>query len=209
MSRTAVRKLATVVCKFLLNFQNSPLQKKSFAPTKILKFLRLIKHMKYFAGVLGQAVFTLGLAFSGCNSTAAIVFLTAATAIHGAVSTGPLASFVDLGPNFASIILGISGIFTVIPGFISPIIVGLLTYKNVRYYVLRFLMAFHKKIYFFQQTISQWQIVYLISFVQLLVCGILHLLFSKSDIQPWNDPKPKEKELEVIGGEKEKMLANN
>jgi len=47
-------------------------------------------------------VFILGLAFSGCNSTAAIVFLTAATATSGAVSTGPLASYTDLSPNFAS-----------------------------------------------------------------------------------------------------------
>jgi hypothetical protein len=44
----------------------------------------------------------LGLAFSGCNSTAAIVFLTLATAASGAVSTGALASYIDLSPNFAS-----------------------------------------------------------------------------------------------------------
>jgi hypothetical protein len=44
----------------------------------------------------------LGLAFSGCNSTAAIVFSTVATAASGAVSTGPLASLIDLSPNFAS-----------------------------------------------------------------------------------------------------------
>lgn len=44
----------------------------------------------------------LGLAYSGCDYTAAIIFLTAATAVHGAVSTGPLASFIDLSPNYAS-----------------------------------------------------------------------------------------------------------
>jgi hypothetical protein len=44
----------------------------------------------------------LGLAFSGCNSTAAIAFSTVATAVSGAVSTGPLASFIDISPNFAS-----------------------------------------------------------------------------------------------------------
>jgi hypothetical protein len=44
----------------------------------------------------------LGLAFSGCNATAAIVFSTVATGVSGAVSTGPLASFIDISPNFAS-----------------------------------------------------------------------------------------------------------
>lgn len=44
----------------------------------------------------------LGLAYSGCDKITAIVFLTLATAANGAVSTGPLASFVDLSPNYAS-----------------------------------------------------------------------------------------------------------
>lgn len=73
----------------------------------------------------------LALAYSGCNSLAAIVFLTLATAVHGAVSTGPLASVVDISPNHAGIVLGISGMIGVIPGFISPAIVGILTLGNV------------------------------------------------------------------------------
>lgn len=44
----------------------------------------------------------LGLAFSGCNAIAAIVFSAVATGMSGAVSTGPLASFIDISPNFAS-----------------------------------------------------------------------------------------------------------
>lgn len=53
-------------------------------------------------GCIGQGVCMLGLAYSGCNKITAIVFLTMATAANGAVSTGPLASFVDLSPNYAS-----------------------------------------------------------------------------------------------------------
>lgn len=79
-----------------------------------------------------NGLFVAALAFSGCNSTAAIVFLTLATAVHGAVTTGPLANIVDLSPSFAGIVLGVSGMITVIPGFISPIVVGLLTLGKVR-----------------------------------------------------------------------------
>lgn len=75
--------------------------------------------------------FIVGLAYSGCDSTAAIVFLTLGTAVHGAVSTGPLATIVDLSPNYAGILLGISGMIGVLPGFVSPIIVGILTFENV------------------------------------------------------------------------------
>lgn len=53
-------------------------------------------------GCIGQGIFMAGLAFSGNDYIAAIVFMTLATAVNGAVSTGPLASFVDLSPNYAS-----------------------------------------------------------------------------------------------------------
>lgn len=130
-----------------------------------------VRKMAAAACCIGQGVFMLGLAFSGCNSTAAIAFSTVATAISGAVSTGPLASFIDISPNFASIMLGISNMISVIPGFISPIIVGYLTYEN--------------------QTVRQWQLVFIISTIMLLVTGILYILFSTSELQEWNLPTEK------------------
>lgn len=75
--------------------------------------------------------FVLALAYSGCNSMAAILFLTLATMVHGAVSTGPLANIIDMSPKYAGILLGISGMITVVPGFVSPIVVGILTLGNV------------------------------------------------------------------------------
>lgn len=39
-----------------------------------------------------NGVFVLGLAFSGCNSTAACIFIIIGTALHGAISSGPLAA---------------------------------------------------------------------------------------------------------------------
>lgn len=55
----------------------------------------------FLAGTIVQGVMILGIAFAGCNSTLAIIFLIAATAANGAVSTGPIACVVDLSPNFA------------------------------------------------------------------------------------------------------------
>lgn len=55
-----------------------------------------------YLGTIGQGFCMIALAYSGCDHILAIIFLTSATAIHGAVSTGPLASFVDLSPNYAS-----------------------------------------------------------------------------------------------------------
>ncbi|XP_058117294.1 sialin [Anopheles ziemanni] len=111
-----------------------------------------------------NGLFVFALAYSGCNSLMAIIFLTLATAVHGAVSTGPLASLVDMSPRYAGILLGVSGMITVIPGFISPIIVGMLG----------------------NHTVEQWRIIFLISSAMLIVCGLLYMVFADSTLQPWN-----------------------
>lgn len=84
-----------------------------------------------------NGLFVLGLAFTGCNTIAAVVLTVLGTSVHGAVSTGPLANMVDLSPNFAGIILGIASMVAVLPGFISPIIVGMLTHDNVSIYYIK------------------------------------------------------------------------
>lgn len=91
-------------------------------------------NVRKLAGImclLVNGAFVVGLAYTGCNSTAAIAMLMAATAVHGAVSTGPLASLIDISPNYSGITLGLTGMFAVLPGFISPLIVGHLTLNNV------------------------------------------------------------------------------
>ncbi|EDW01400.1 sialin [Drosophila grimshawi] len=113
-----------------------------------------------------KGVVVLALAYFGYNATAAIVLLTVATMFHGAVSSGPLASMVDLSPNYAGIVLGVSGMIGVMPGFISPFIVGILTQGN--------------------QTMEAWNHVFMLSAAMLIGSGILYVLFSESTLQPWN-----------------------
>ena len=148
----------------------------------------------------------LALAFSGCDHYAAIFFLTAATAANGAVSTGALASMVDISPNFASIVLGINGVVTVLPGFISPIVVGALTYQNVSWRWPRLLccwlllwttapppphLASHYVPLALQQTVEQWQIVFGVTAAMLFVTGAAYVAFGRSEVQPWNEaPEP-------------------
>ncbi|XP_063237102.1 sialin-like isoform X2 [Bacillus rossius redtenbacheri] len=128
---------------------------------------------------IGQGLFVLGLAFSGCNKVASVVFLALATGCSGAVSSGALASLIDLSPNFASIMFGISNTVTVAPGIISPIIVGVLTYNN--------------------QTVGQWQIVFLITAAMALTVGVSYMFCASSDLQPWNDLSP-EGALDLLRG---------
>ncbi|XP_069705470.1 sialin-like isoform X2 [Periplaneta americana] len=127
-----------------------------------------VRKMATAACCIGQGLFMLALAFSDCNSTAAIVFSIGATGMSGTVSSGALASFIDMSPNFAGIILGISNMIGGVSGFLSAYLVGILTYQN--------------------QTVGQWKLVFIISTISLLVPGILHLFFSSSKLQDWNTP---------------------
>ena len=48
-----------------------------------------------------------------------------------------------------------------------------------------------------QQTVGQWQLVFIISTIKLLVTGILYLLFSSSEIQEWNSSTENKYTLEL------------
>jgi len=52
-------------------------------------------------GNILQGLFILGICYAGCNSVVAVFMLCSATAINGAISSGALASVVDIAPNYA------------------------------------------------------------------------------------------------------------
>jgi len=52
-------------------------------------------------GNILQGLFILGLCYSGCNSVVAVIMLFSATVVNGAISSGALASVVDIAPNYA------------------------------------------------------------------------------------------------------------
>jgi nitrate/nitrite transporter NarK len=132
-----------------------------------------------------NGICVLGLAYSGCNIYAAVTFFTLSLALHGAVSTGPLASIVDIGPNYAGISLGIISTVSIITGFVSPIIVGHITFEN--------------------QSITAWQRIFEICAVMLIVCSLIYIWFNDTSIQPWNNVESSSiypKELAPLFGEK-------
>lgn len=99
--------------------------------------------------------------------------------LHGAVSSGVLASVVDISPNYASINLGIISTVAILTGFISPIIVGYITYEN--------------------QSVEAWQHIYEICGALLIGCGLAYVLFFDASLQPWNSQKQNElKELKQL-----------
>jgi len=109
----------------------------------------------------------LGLAYSGCNINYAVFFLTLSLMLHGAVSTGVLASVVDLAPNYAGVVLGVNTTISIMTGFVSPIIVGYITFEN--------------------NSITAWQHIFEICAAMVLVCGAVFIFFGDSTLQKWNN----------------------
>lgn len=114
-----------------------------------------------------NGVFIMGLAFSGCNSTMACCCIIIATALHGAVSSGPLSAIIDISPRYAGVLLGIVNMICALPGFISPLLVSYFTYQN--------------------QTIDSWKIVFIISALLLILTGMIYVIFADSSQQSWNN----------------------
>lgn len=113
-----------------------------------------------------NGIFVLGIAFSGCNSTVACICMIIATALHGAVSSGPLAAVIDISPRYAGVLLGIINMFCAIPGFVSPMVVSYFTYQN--------------------QTTESWKIVFIITSVLLIFSGAIYVVFANSNQRKWN-----------------------
>lgn len=117
----------------------------------------------------------------------AIAFLSISVMLNGAVTSGGLASVVDISPNFASISLGIMSTITFLTGFISPWIVGNLTEGR-------------------QHSLEPWKYVFKICAAMQIICGVLYLIFSDSTLQEWNNPQSVEAS---VGNKSDRKLSDS
>ncbi|CAG9799840.1 unnamed protein product [Chironomus riparius] len=149
-----------------------------------------VRKMASFICLILNGFFVIGLAFSGCDVFIAVLLLTISLMLHGSVSSGALASVVDISPNFAGVSLGINSTFSTFSGFISPMIVGYLTSGR-------------------QHNVEPWKYVFLICATMQITCGIIYILFSDSTLQPWNKPIEEEQKAENVMEIKTKKLDKN
>lgn len=90
-----------------------------------------VRKLAVFCNCIICGIFTIILAYAGCDHIMAIVLVSLAMMMLGAQACGPLSSFVDLASNFSSISFGISATICVLTGTFSSYIVGILTLNNV------------------------------------------------------------------------------
>ncbi|KAL3889635.1 hypothetical protein ACJMK2_001971 [Sinanodonta woodiana] len=134
----------------------------------LLKTVTVRKTLNTF-GLVGTAVILFCLQFAGCDHVSLLVMLTMSLGVLGFTMGGFQVNHIDLSPNFAGVLMGMSNSMATIPGFVAPQIVGILTNHN--------------------QSRERWQLVFYIA-AGINICGaIFYLIFGRGTEQPWNMPQ--------------------
>ncbi|XP_064480257.1 putative inorganic phosphate cotransporter [Ornithodoros turicata] len=131
------------------------------------KIMPITKNRKLFntLGVAAPGIFLLILPSVGCNRHWNMILLGIAGGLHGLAHSGFMSAYVDMAPDFAGTLLGISNIGGSIPGFVIPSLLGWLV-KN-------------------ESSIQEWAIFFYIGGAVGILTGIEFLIFGSSDLQPW------------------------
>lgn len=97
-------------------------------------YLSVVASRKIFntVGFFVPAVGLIWLAFVGCDQTLSIVALCLSVGFNGAIYSGYQVNHVDLSPNYAGTLMGITNMFANISGFVTPYVTGAITENNVR-----------------------------------------------------------------------------
>ncbi|KAK0396404.1 hypothetical protein QR680_001706 [Steinernema hermaphroditum] len=136
-------------------------------------YLRKMRHWETVAvrklfcvgGFLGQGIFMLLATFS-TNSVYLIVFLTLSIGLGGL----PWASFsvnhLDLAPQYAGHLMGVSNTVATLPGMISPIIVGFVVSDGSE---------------------QQWHVIFYLTAIVYFLGAVLYGLFGSGEKEEWAD----------------------
>uniref|UniRef100_A0A6P4ETT7 Putative inorganic phosphate cotransporter n=1 Tax=Drosophila rhopaloa TaxID=1041015 RepID=A0A6P4ETT7_DRORH len=112
------------------------------------------------------------------NVVGSMCCLVAATAAISGQAIGSSLNHVDLSPNFAGLLFGISNTLMSAAGVISPIVIGL-TVTN-------------------ESDRTQWRSVFLGISVILFLGNLFYVIFGQMTVQSWNDSQSKKTSTEAI-----------
>jgi len=138
----------------------------------------------FTVGCTTASLFILITGYAGTPALA-VAFLTIGVGITGLNASGYAVNILDIAPQYAGVIMGVTNVFGASPGFISPQIVGIVTPNK---------------------TAGEWRIVFWITAVVYIIGIVIFGLLVSGDLQPWANPDAdkNEDEDEKKDGEGEK-----
>ena len=94
-----------------------------------------------------------------------ILFLTLGVGLGGFSVCGYMVNHLDIAPQYASILMGISNTAGTIPGIISPLLTGYLVTD--------------------EKNPNQWEVIFFIAAGVYFIGAIIYWIFVSGELQPW------------------------
>eukprot|EP00112_Aurelia_sp_Birch-Aquarium-sp1_P022091 Seg611.11 transcript_id=Seg611.11/GoldUCD/mRNA.D3Y31 product="Vesicular glutamate transporter 1" protein_id=Seg611.11/GoldUCD/D3Y31 len=122
-----------------------------------------VRRLFYIMGAMGAATL---IVISGYSTSAkmAVASMCVGVALSGLLHSGYEVNVLDIAPGVSGVVMGISNTAGTITGFLSPLLVGVMTADKKR---------------------EQWQMVFWITFFLYLAGTILFCILVSGEAQPW------------------------
>ncbi|KAF4073965.1 hypothetical protein AMELA_G00249260 [Ameiurus melas] len=117
-----------------------------------------------FAGLVLPAALLVAVGHSGCSGILAVTFVTLSNTLGGISAAGVFINQIDIAPQYAGILLGITNTFGTIPGVLAPIAVGHLANDH---------------------SLMGWRKVFYLSAGLSVFGALYYILFATGKIQTW------------------------
>lgn len=85
-----------------------------------------------FLAFFGTAICLMGVVWAKCDSTLSVILFTVAMGLNGLTFSGFLITHVDMAPDYAGTLMGITNSIANFPGFLAPLVVSAFTSNDVR-----------------------------------------------------------------------------
>nr|XP_042911231.1 putative inorganic phosphate cotransporter isoform X1 [Parasteatoda tepidariorum]XP_042911232.1 putative inorganic phosphate cotransporter isoform X2 [Parasteatoda tepidariorum] len=112
-------------------------------------------------------VCVLSIAFIGCHPIIIVAVLCLSFGFNGFIFSGVLVNHVDMSPQFAGTLFGITNTAATLPGFLAPTLIGVILKSG--------------------QTLNNWGIIFMMTSAIYFIVGIFYIIFASADLQPWNN----------------------
>ena len=127
-------------------------------------------------GLIGPAVCLVGLTIAECHFNYIVGALFLAMAFNGFTYSGFNITHVDMSPDYAGTLMGITNCIANFAGVLAPIYVGVVTSKEV--------------------SLKSWSWVFYTSTAVYTVTSLIFVVFGSAELQPWGLAKSNKKTSE-------------
>ncbi|XP_037075480.1 LOW QUALITY PROTEIN: putative inorganic phosphate cotransporter [Pollicipes pollicipes] len=121
-------------------------------------------------GLYIPALALVGVSFAGCHDALVLSLMVVTVGFNGGVLSGYNINHMDLAPNFAGTLMGLTNCVATLAGVLAPFQAG---------YVLNQ-----------QPSLANWRTVFLTAAGLFAFGNTVFCLFGSTQLQPWNDPLP-------------------